>query len=294
MTTRRVLTLGFIHGRHLPSVPREEIRRHDTRAIARDLLTAYLKQMVVDGVFHCDPHPGNIFLTDEGKLALMDFGMVGRFDSLQKDYIILLLLAFAERQGSRVADTYLEMVEVPKGLDRRAFTQDVSALVSRYHDLSGSRMAMGTALLELTRLGYRHRAPVPGGITLLGKAMLNLDGTVRALSPDLDPVGLIRDYMLEVMQKRIAAGFSPGRLFAWVLDVKHLAENTPRRADLLLDKLANDQFTLRFEVQDLETATRTLNRAAARLSLSLVASSLIVAGGFVTGALLRRRDTPTP
>src|SRR5262249_11066069 len=185
---------------------------------------------------------------------------------------------------------YLEMVEVPKGFNRRAFTQDVSALVARYHDLSGGRMAMGTALLELTKLGYRHRAPVPGGVTLMGKAMLNLDGTLRALAPKLDPVALIRDYMLDVMQKRIAAGFSPGRLFAWVLDMKHLAENTPRRADLLLDKLANDQFTLRLDVEQLENTAKTLNRAAARLSLSLVASALIVAGGFVGGALLRRGD----
>src|SRR5947209_812056 len=109
----RVLTLSFLPGRHLAQVPDEELRRFDTLTIAQELLSAYLKQMVIDGIFHCDPHPGNILLTDDGHLALLDFGMVGRFDAGQKEQILLLLLAFAERLGERVADIYLQMIEVP-------------------------------------------------------------------------------------------------------------------------------------------------------------------------------------
>src|SRR6266498_1399058 len=185
-TTRRVLTLSFIHGRHLESISRAELDELDSASIATELLSAYLKQIVIDGVFHCDPHPGNIFLTDDGRVALMDFGMVGHFDSNQKDRIILLLLAFSERLGERVADTYLDMIELPEDVDRRAFTQDVCGLFSRYHDMSGGRMAIGTALLDLTRLAQSHNTPVPSAMTLLGKAMLNLDGTIRVLSPTLE------------------------------------------------------------------------------------------------------------
>ncbi len=280
-TTRRVLTLSFIHGRPLAQVSREEMDDLDSRAIAKELLSAYLKQIVIDGVFHCDPHPGNILLTDDGRLALMDFGMVGRFDADQKDNIILLLLAFSERLGTRVADTYLDMIEIPKDVDRRAFTQDVSGLVSRYHDMSGRRMAIGTALLDLTRLAQSHNTPVPTAMTLLGKAMLNLDGTIRVLSPALDPVQLIRDYMLNVMEKRVVGQLSPGRVFAWVLDMKHLVENTPRHTELILDKLANDQLTMRFEVEHFDQAIKSINKAANRLSLSIITASLILGGKFV-------------
>src|SRR5919201_577907 len=148
LTTRRVITLGFVKGRHLPQLTHEEIQALEGEDIAKELLSAYLKQIVIDGVFHCDPHPGNIYITDDGRLALMDFGMVGRFDSGQKDSIIRLLLAFAERQGDRVTDTSLDMVDTPKGFDRRGFTQEVRGLVSRYHDMSGGRMALGSALLD--------------------------------------------------------------------------------------------------------------------------------------------------
>lgn len=284
-TTRRVLTLSFVRGRQLAQVDREELDALDSRSIAKELLSAYLKQMVIDGVFHCDPHPGNIFLADDGRLALMDFGMVGRFDADQKDKIILLLLAFSERLGERVADTYLEMIEIPKDVDRRAFTQDVSALVSRYHDMSGGRMAIGTALLDLTKLAQSHSTPVPTSMTLLGKAMLNLDGTIRVLSPELDPVQLIRDYMLKVMEKRVLGQISPGRVFAWVIDMKRLFENTPRRTDMIFDKLANDQLTLRLEIDHLDEAVKTMNRAANRLSLSIIVASLILGGKLVVDTL---------
>lgn len=288
-TTRRVLTLSFVHGRHLEKVERAELDALDSGAIAKDLLSAYLKQMVIDGFFHCDPHPGNIFLADDGRLALMDFGMVGRFDSGQKDKIILLLLAFSERLGERVADTYLDMIEIPGDVDRRAFTQDVCGLVSRYHDMSGGRMAIGTALLDLTRLAQAHNTPVPTSMTLLGKAMLNLDGTIRVLSPELDPVQLIRDYMLNVMEERVLGQLSPGRIFAWVIDMKHLVENSPRHVDMLLGKLANDQLSVRLEVQHLDSMAKTISKAANRLSLSIIAASLIIGSKFVLDTLPQKR-----
>src|SRR3984893_15970506 len=144
------------------------------------------------------------------------------------------------------------MIEIPKDVDRRAFTQDVSALVSRYHDMSGGRMAIGTALLDLTKLAQANTTPVPTAMTLLGKTMLNLDGTIRVLSPELDPVQLIRDYMMKVMEKRVEGQVSPGRIFAWTIDMKHLVENSPRRADMILDKLSNDQLTVRLEVEHMD------------------------------------------
>jgi len=290
-TSRRVLTLSFVHGRHLKGISRAELDTLNARAIATELLSAYLKQIVIDGAFHCDPHPGNIFLCDEGRLALMDFGMVGRFDSGQKDNIILLLLAFSERQGERVADTYLDMIEIPKDVNRRAFTQDVCALVSRYHDMSGGRMAIGTALLDLTRIAKAHNTPVPSAMTLLGKTMLNLDGTIRVLSPELDPVQLIRDYMIKVMEKRVKGQLSPGRVFAWVLDMKHLVENGPRHTDIILDKIANDQLTIHHEIEHFDDAIKSLNRAANRLSASMVIASVIIGGSFLW-EVMKKADRP--
>jgi ubiquinone biosynthesis protein len=216
--------------------------------------------------------------------------MVGRLDAGQRDAMILLLLAFSERQGRRVADTYFDLLEAPAGFDRRAFTQDISSLVSRYHDLSGGRMALGTALLDLTKVAHAHQVPVPTAMTLLGKTMLNLDGALRVLSPELDPVQLIRDYMLQVMRERVMLQLSPGRDFAWAIDMKHLYEDSPRRVEALLDKLANDEFHVQMEFDRLGTALQSMERAANRLSLGMVASAAIIAGGYLLSAQRSRSN----
>lgn len=286
-TSTRVLTLSFIQGRHLADVSRAELQECDAPAIAAELLSAYMKQIAIDGVFHCDPHPGNILLTDDGRLALMDFGMVGRFDAGQKDNMILFLLAFSERLGERVAETYLAMIDRPDGLDEHTFVQDICGLVSRYHDMSGGRLGLGSALLDLTRLAYQNHVPVPTSMTLLGKTMLNLDGAISVLSPQLDPVELIRNYMLQVMVRRVGDQLSPGRVFAWVLDMKHLVENAPRRTDTILTKLADDRLTVRLDMEHLDQTTRSLRGSANRLALGVLAGSVLIGGGQVLAALIR-------
>ncbi|MDQ3809347.1 MAG: hypothetical protein M3336_03560 [Chloroflexota bacterium] len=201
--------------------------------------------------------------------------------------MILFLLAFSERLGERVAETYLEMIQQPERLDQHGFTQDICGLVSRYHDMSGGRMGLGTALLDLTRLAYSNKVPVPTSMTLLGKTMLNLDGAISVLSPELDPVELIRNYMLDVMVKRVGDQLSPGRVFAWVLDMKHLFENSPRRMDMVLGKLADDRLTMRLEVAHLDQTTQTLSRAATRMTLGMLAGSVLIGGGQVLSALIQ-------
>jgi ubiquinone biosynthesis protein len=290
-STQNVITLTFIHGKHLPQVSPEELASVDTAAIARELLSAYFKQIIVNGVFHCDPHPGNILLCDNGRLTLLDFGMVGRFDVEEKDNIIQLLLAFAERRGKRVANAYLEMIDVPEAFNRRAFFEDVGNFVSRYDDMSGGRMGLGTAFLELLRIADAHHTPIPSSMTLLSKAMFNLDGTITRLAPDLNPVDLIREYMLKVMEMRVEAEASTATSFAWTLDAWHLLQNSPQRVDSILEKLSSGQLMMQLEVSRLEQTANTLDRAAGRLSRGVLAGSIVVACGYVLGALLGARES---
>ena len=130
---------------------------------------------------------------------------------------------------------------------------------------------------------------------LLAKAILNLDGIISLLSPRLDPVKLIREYTLEVIQKRVWAESSAAVKFSWGLDIWTLLKNAPRRADVLLGKLANDQITFQVQVNPLEEARRDLNRAVSRLSHGMLLGSLLIACGYVLGSYLHtfrpERDT---
>jgi ubiquinone biosynthesis protein len=290
LSTSDVLTQTFIRGKNLSKMTPEEVSQLEGDTIAGELLTAYMQQIVVDGIFHCDPHPGNILITPEGRLTLLDFGMVGRFDALEQDKMIQLLLAFSERQGDRVADIFLAMIEVPRGFDLRHFRQDISSFVSRYHDISGGRVGLGTMFLDLVRLAEEHDSPVPSALTLLSKALLNLDGIVSVLSPELDPVTMIREYMWKVMQHRLATQAKSGKQIAWALDIWRLAENAPHRADRVLKKLANDELTLQLKVDRLEEASQTLTKAVRGLSRSIFFGSAVIAAGYVIGNLARNSE----
>ena len=287
LSTSYVLTQSFIEGKNLSKLTEEELGALDGVAIAGELLSAYMKQIVVDGIFHCDPHPGNILMTADGRLTLLDFGMVGRFDAAEQDKIIQFLLAFSERQGERVADIYLDMIEAPRNMDIRHFRQDVSSFVSRYHDISGGRVGLGSMFLALVRLAEEHNSPVPSALTLLSKAMLNLDGIVSVLSPQLDPVSLIREYMWQVMQHRIKAQAKSGKKIAWALDIARLMDNAPRRAETILNKLANDDLGIQLRIEHLEDASQDLTRAVRGLSRSMFFGSVVIAAGYVLGSLAR-------
>lgn len=281
----RVLTLSFIRGRRLSTLTAEDIATLDGPAIAKELLTAYVRQIVVDGVFHADPHPGNILIAEDGRLALFDFGMVGRFDAGEKDSIINLLLAFAARQGRRVADIYLDMIEVPEDLDRRVFMRQVSSFVSRYHDLSRGRIGLGTALLDLLRLADSLAMPVPSSMTLLAKAMFNLDGTLSVLSPEFDPVRLIQEYMVTVKTMRLQGeATSPGHL-ARALDIWRLLDEAPRQSHAILDKLATDRMKLHVDVHFTGEGSRDIRW----LGRSIVLGATLVALGSVLASLVAHR-----
>jgi predicted unusual protein kinase regulating ubiquinone biosynthesis (AarF/ABC1/UbiB family) len=153
--------------------------------------------------------------------------------------------------------------------------------------MSGGRMGLGTAFLDLAHLASAHQIPVPGMWMLLAKAILNLDGIISLLSPRLDPVELIREYMLEVVQKRVWAESSAAVKFSWGLDIWTLLKNAPRRADVLLSKLANDQLAVQLHINPLEEARQELNGAVNRLSRGMVLGSLVIACGYVLGSWLR-------
>lgn len=272
-SSRQVLTLSFIPGRHLAHITNDELSHFAATTIAHELLFAYLKQVIIHGVFHCDPHPGNLLLTDDGRLALLDFGMIGRLDTRQIEHVILLLLAFSECQGERVAALYLEMVETPKNFERRAFIQHICELVWRYYERSQQGIAFGRALLDLVALASTYHLSIPPNFALLGKAMLNLDGTLHRLSPNLNLTQVLHRYLPQLIQQRAFAQISPGRSLTWLLDTKHLVENMLRRSDVLLEKMASEQGATGAHIEQL---SENIHRASLRLSLSVIASSLVL------------------
>jgi ubiquinone biosynthesis protein len=160
-TTARVLTMEFIAGRKITSITPLMRQDIDGPRLATDLFRAYLHQIIIDGFFHADPHPGNVFLSDDGRIALLDLGMVSRLSPARQDQLLKLLLAVSEGNGDRAASIALEVGEPRGEVDEVALRRQVQDLVTQYQDAPLEQLQVGRVMLEITRAASVHASGCP-------------------------------------------------------------------------------------------------------------------------------------
>jgi predicted unusual protein kinase regulating ubiquinone biosynthesis (AarF/ABC1/UbiB family) len=281
-TTATVLTMDFIDGTKITSVSPLEWTEVDGRELADDLFRAYLQQILVDGVFHADPHPGNVFLTPDHRLGLIDVGMVGRVSGSLQERLFRLMLVIAEARGDEAASIVIAIGEKSDEFDEMRMRRVVIELVGRYQHASASELNVGRVLLDLTRAGTVHRLRLPPELALLGKALLNLDQIGRTLDPDFDVNGSMRRNATNLMRRRFLKTVSPGNVFSAALEVRDLAERLPGRVNRILDALSANDLRLKIELIDHGSIIDGLQKVANRIALGLVLAALIVGAAMLT------------
>ncbi|HEX8455769.1 MAG TPA: AarF/UbiB family protein [Pyrinomonadaceae bacterium] len=286
-TTSRVLTMDYIHGKKITALhPIRRLEINGTR-LAEQLFRAYLQQILVDGVFHADPHPGNVFLTDDGeRIALLDLGMISRIMSGFQDNLLRLLLAISDGRGEEAAEITIRMGTRKENFEEEEFTRDVSDIVARHTDTSMSKVDAGRVVLEIQRIAAERGFRLPPEFTMIAKALLNLDQVVYTLAPDFDPNAVIRRYASEIMQQRILKSLAPGNLMTNLLDVKDFLERLPNRVNKILDAVGNNQLELRVDAIDEKKLMEGLQKVANRITVGLVIAAMIIGA-----SLLMRVET---
>src|SRR5687768_13733889 len=186
-TTTRVLTMEYIEGKKITALNPLRLLEVDGGLLADELFSAYLKQFLVDGLFHADPHPGNVFLTDDDRIALLDLGMVGRVTRSFQDNLLRLMLAISEARGEAAAEAAIKMGEAKEGFDRETFKRRITDLVAGHGDAVLSRLNAGRVTLEITRISADCWFRLPPEFTMIAKALLNLDRVVYTVDPNFNP-----------------------------------------------------------------------------------------------------------
>ena len=280
-STSRVLTMDYVLGTKVTAL--SPLTRMDVEAerLGRELVRAYLHQIVVDGFFHADPHPGNVFITDDRKVALVDLGMVGRLSDRTQDRLLALLMAAAEGHGDEAADTLIELGERLDGFSEPALRRDVVDVVTKFQNAPLADLEVGRLLLDVNQRASAHGLRPPSYLALLGKTLLNLDAVARALSPNLDVNSTIREQAVTLMRHRMLRSVSPGRVLATMLDAKQFAEKLPARVNRVLDALAGNELKLKMELIDEGAIIDGLQKVANRVALGLVMAALIVAAALL-------------
>lgn len=275
-TTARVLTMDYVPGVKITAVSPIERTEVDGAQLADDLFRAYLHQVLVDGVFHADPHPGNVLLTPDHRIALIDLGMVGRLSAALQEQLFKLMLAIADGHGDTAATIVMALGERGDDFDEGAVRRAVVEMVGRYHQTAIKDLNVGRVMLELARGGGAHGLKMAPELALLGKTFLHLDEIGRVLDPSFDVNASLRQNATALMQRRMRKSATPSNLFASALEVRDFAEKLPGRVNRILDALAGNDLRLKIEVIDHGSIIDGFQKVANRIALGLVLAALIV------------------
>jgi predicted unusual protein kinase regulating ubiquinone biosynthesis (AarF/ABC1/UbiB family) len=275
-TTARVLTMDYVEGTKITAVHPLERTEVDGAVLADDLFRAYLQQILIDGVFHADPHPGNVLLTPDHRLALVDLGMVGRLPSSMQEHLFKLVLAIAEGRGDEAAAVAIPLGERRDDFDEMALRRAIVEMVGRYHRSALKELNVGRVMLEIARTGGQHGLKMSPELALLGKTLLNLDEIGRVLDPEFDVNASMRQNATSLMRRRMLKTATPANLFTAALDIRDFAERLPGRINRILDALACNDLRLKIEVIDQGSILEGLQKVANRIALGLVLAALIV------------------
>ena len=285
-TTSRVLTMEYIPGKKITELSPLRLMEIDGPGLARELFRAYLKQILLDGLVHADPHPGNVFLTDDERIALLDLGMVARLLPGFQDNLLRLLMAISEGRGEEAAEISIRMGEPKPGFDKGEFTRRVGELVAEHADASLSRLNSGQVVLEITKISADCWFRLPMEFTLVAKALLNLDRVVFTLDADFEPSAVIRQRATEILQRNLMKSLTPANLINEVVELKEFAEKLPSRINKILDTVGNNELKVNVDAIDEKMIVEGFQKVANRITLGLILAALIVGA-----AMLMRVET---
>ncbi|HUS62481.1 MAG TPA: AarF/UbiB family protein [Acidimicrobiales bacterium] len=279
-TSTKVLTMDYLPGRKVTEVGPLGRLDVDGAGLADQLFRAYLDQILVEGFFHADPHPGNISVMPDGRLALLDLGMVARVPASLQDSLIKLLVAVSAGRGEEAARVTISMGRPLDDFDEASFVRGASDLVTRNHLSTARDIEAGGLVMELTRLSGETGLRLPPELAMLGKALLNLDQVAAALDPDFSPSEVVQDHATSVLQSRMTP--TRERLFTAALEAREFVEELPGRVNKLMDAAATGQLKVNVDAFDEVELLRGLQKVANRITMGLLLASLIMGAAMLT------------
>jgi predicted unusual protein kinase regulating ubiquinone biosynthesis (AarF/ABC1/UbiB family) len=277
--TERVIIVERIEGRKVE--PEHGLAQDHASRLAREFFRAYVQQVTVEGVYHADPHRGNVLLTEDGRLALVDFGLLGRLDDDTRRNLSLLLLAVAQNRADDVADLILGLSRTTLGSDEAAFLHDLRRKLPRYHWRPLSSIRAGEALADLQRISFEYGISLPTTFALVGKTLAQADSIARVLDPELDPIALLEEDALEVMLREAERRLEPNQFFSWLYTQIEPLGRLPRNVGQLLSKLEMGTLKVGVAPTDLEETEHAMRSVANRVGAAVIVAALLIASALL-------------
>lgn len=274
-TTRHVLTLEYCQGITLNRYLENPLEKPSPPEVAAILADAFFKQFIVDGFFHGDPHPGNLALLPDGRLCMMDFGAAGGINESTRGQFVALARAFQKADRGSMIEELTDFDFVPPGVDRRELIRDVEKLQDQYLEAALKEIDLGEAIQDLLQLSAKHRLRFPHEFSLLGRALLVLEGTVSRLDPQFNLAEAATKYTPQLQKSYLR--FAARRLQGMGRSYRRLLQRFPEEAGELMRASASGELKIKIELPQADSIMERLKELGHRLGLSIILASLIMA-----------------
>lgn len=284
--TRRVLTMDYVSGSKITKVSPIARLDMDGAELAEQLFRAYLKQVLVDGLFHADPHPGNVFLTDDYRIALLDLGMVGHTTPGMQHALLKILIAVSEGKSEEACKVIEDISETGSDFDRQTFHKRIAQVIADQRNMELQKINVGTTLLQVTRIGAQLGLYVPSELTVLGKTLLQLDQVGKVLDPEFDPNAAVRRNAAAIMSQRVNRDATQGSILSSLLEMKEFVGGLPSRINKVLDAVGNREMEVKVRTPDVDVFLTGMEKVANRITTGIVLAALIIGA-----SLLMRVET---
>jgi predicted unusual protein kinase regulating ubiquinone biosynthesis (AarF/ABC1/UbiB family) len=280
-STSRILTMDYIEGIKVTDLSPLAVIDVDGRALAEDLCRAYLDQILVDGFFHADPHPGNVLVTRDGRLALVDLGMVSHLDPVMQERLLKLLLAVTDSRGSEAAQMVVQMSRRLETCDEDRFRREVADQVASYQSTAADQIKVGRVVMGLARQAAETGFRTPPELTMLGRALLYLDEVGHALDPEVSPDQIVRHHSDAILRRQLLKRLSPSSMFSSTLEMYELVQQLPSRLNSFFETLANNKLEIKVDAFDETRLMGNLQKIGNRIAAGLVLAALIVGAALI-------------
>lgn len=286
LSTPKLLVLEWLDGRPILKAEVKGTNHNgdleaERKAISTLLCRVFFQQFYIDGFFHADPHPGNLFYLNDGRVALLDCGMVGRLDPRTQENLTELLLAIVDLDAQRCTQLTLRMAEAAQPPNLAQVENDYARMLRKYYNVSLSELNFSEAFYEVLQLARDNRIKLPSNLGLYSKTLANLEGVARSFYPQINLLEEVKPLMTDLFRRQLF-GDDPAQTFLrTALDLKSLSLQSPRRLEVLLDRVTSETLKWNVTLRDLDPLRRSLDDSANRLSFSIVSGSLIVGAAIV-------------
>jgi ubiquinone biosynthesis protein len=287
LSTQKLLVMEWLDGVPILSATLTGKNYGDNIQQERQAITvlcfrAFFQQYLVDGLFHADPHPGNLFYLNDGRVAILDCGMMGRLDARTQSSLMEMILAIVNSDAQRCAQITLQLAEPMGELNLSRLEWDYDRLLHKYNNLNLQNMNASQAFYEILQAARRNNLRWPSNIGLFAKSLANLEGVGRQFNPDVNLFEEVRPLMNDMFQRQLIGDDPLQSLLRTGLELKNLSLESPRQLAFLLDRFSSETLKVNITIQNLDGIQTSLDEAANRRSFSTVVGSLIIGAAIVS------------